>query len=311
MSAKGIFVSYRRIEKKWADRLAKNLGNRFGNDLVFQDVDDIAGGEEWRKKITGAIRNAEVFLVMIGPHWLIDPEGQRRLDDDEDVLRGEVEDALTQKKNILPVLVGNNEMPDAKDLPNDIAALTGFNATPISDANWNRDIGGLLDRIRDLLTATREREPLEKVQQELYRLQQEFFAAVDRDQGLADALDIAQHTLALLDRVNPLYPADTYLQAVRGYTHKNLAIALLRFQRDEEGNSHLAVADQVFTTLLEEYPEDPSAWDGKGSVEFMKGRLEEARRCFERALELYPGYTEARRNLNAVEREIRLRDRGT
>jgi hypothetical protein len=79
MSTQGIFVSYRRIEGQWADRLSRHLGNRFGNDLVFQDVDDIAGGEKWRDKIVAAIHDAEVILVMIGPYWLVDHMGATAL----------------------------------------------------------------------------------------------------------------------------------------------------------------------------------------------------------------------------------------
>jgi TIR domain-containing protein/tetratricopeptide repeat protein len=302
--SKGIFLSYRRVEGSWANRLCRHLGNRFGNDLVFQDVDDIAGGEEWRDKIAAAIHDAEVILVVIGPHWLVDQNGRRRLDDPADVLRKEVVDALEQKKVVLPVLVGGASMPDSKDLPQDIAPLTDRNAIPVTDTNWNDDLGPLLDRLRSLLIPTRQREPLENIQLELYRLQQEFFAALEQQQGPATALDVAQRTLALLDRVSPLYPDDTYLQAVRGYTHKNLAIALPRFERYEEADSHLSVADQVFSTLREEFPKDPSAWDGKGSVEYMKGNLVEARRCFERALELKPDYQEARENLTALLQEL-------
>ena len=304
MSTKGIFLSYRRIEASWANRLARHLGNRFGNDLVFEDVEDIAGGEKWHNKIAAAIRDAEVILVMIGPHWLVDKTGRRRLDEPKDVLRYEVAAALTQKKMILPVLVGGASMPESKELPPNIRRLPGRNAISVTDANWNDDLGRLLDRLRNLLIATRTLEPLESVEVELSRLQQEFFAAIRQDQGAASALDIAQHTLALLDRVSPLYPTNIFLQEVRGYTHKNLAIALYDFERNEEADSHLAVADRVFSTLREEFPNEPPAWDGKGSVEHMKGNIAEARRCFERALELKPDYEEARQNLNALLKEM-------
>jgi tetratricopeptide (TPR) repeat protein len=301
----GVFLSYRRIEAQWADRLARHLGNRLGNDLVFQDVDDIAGGEEWRDSIAAAIRNAEVVLVMIGPHWLADERGRRRLDDPLDVLRGEVAAALAWGKVVLPVLVGGGWMPGSEDLPEDVRPLAGRNAVTLSDAQWNDDLGRLFDRLRALLTPTRERWPLDATRWELYGLQQEFFAALDRDQDPVRALDLAQRTLGLLDRITPLHPSNTWLQAMRGYTHKNLAMALARFGREDEASAHLAVADQVFTTLREEFPDDPSAWDGKGSVEFIKGNLEEACRCFERALALKPDYEEAKQNLAAVLEALR------
>jgi tetratricopeptide (TPR) repeat protein len=302
MSTKGIFVSYRRIEGQWADRLSRHLGNRFGNDLVFQDVDDILGGEKWRDRIAAAIRDAEVILVLIGPYWLVDPQGKRRLDDPEDVLRREVADALEREKVILPVFVGGGAMPDAQDLPADVAPLADREGIPLKDVSWNLDLGRLLDRLRVLLTATRKREPLEDIQWEWWRLQQEFFTALEQGQNPASALDVAQRTFVLLNRATPLYPGDIFLQASRGYTHKNLAIALFDLERDDEANAHLADADRVFSTLTEEFPNDPSAWDGKGSIEFMKGNVEEARRCFERALELKPDYEEPRRNLQELQK---------
>ena len=70
---------------------------------------------------------------------------------------------------------------------------------------------------------------------------------------------MAQRTLATLDSISPLYPDDVYLQAVRGYTHKNCAIALLDFGRDREASEELKTADQVFTTLLDEYPDPNTA----------------------------------------------------
>lgn len=303
----GIFVSYRRVEGEWANRLSRHLGNRFGNDLVFQDVDDIAGGEKWHNKIAQAMASAEVTLVMIGPHWLVDQAGHRRLDDAADVLRSEVAEALRLNKVILPVLVGGATMPDRKELPEDIAPLTDINALNLRDSDWNDDISRLLERVRDILRPTREREQLYNVQLEAYRLQEQFFKVLEQDREPAGALDVARQALALLDRVTPLYPADIILLASRGYTHKNLAIALRRLERHEEGDEHLAMADQVFTTLRDEFPMEPAAWDGKGSVEFMRGNLEEARRCFERALKMNPTYDDAIQNLDTVLAELEKR----
>ncbi|MGZ6613112.1 MAG: toll/interleukin-1 receptor domain-containing protein [Solirubrobacteraceae bacterium] len=68
----GVFLSYRRIEQARVVRLARNLSNRFGADLLFRDVEDIAGGQRWRDSIRAAIDQAEVVLVAIGPRWLVD-----------------------------------------------------------------------------------------------------------------------------------------------------------------------------------------------------------------------------------------------
>lgn len=303
LSVSGVFLSYRRLEHAWADRLARSLANRFGADLVFRDVEDIAGGQRWRATIRTAIQGAEVVVVAIGPRWLADQEGRRRLHEPDDVLRAELVAALELDKPIVPVLVGDASMPALQDLPDALHDLSEHQAVELGDTTWNIDVERLLDRVRVLILPTRRSEPLAQVRDELMRLQGEFFARLD-GQDVAGALDIAQRTLATLNRVSPLYPDDVFLQIVRGYTHKNCAIALLRFGRDAEAAERLDASDQVFTTLLEEYPNEPSAWDGKGSVLATRGQLKESLPYFERAIELKPDYPEARQNRDAVTRAL-------
>ena len=295
----GVFLSYRRAEREWADRLARSLANRFGRDLVFQDVDDIAGGQRWREIIRVAIAGAEVVLAAIGPHWLVDQAGRRRLSEADDVLRGELAEAIALEKPIVPVLVGGAVMPASRDIPEPLADLAEWQAERLDDVTWNVDVERLLARVRALILPTRDSEPLARIKEELARLEGEFWA-LQRAGDVAGALDVAQRTLATLDRILPLYPDDALLQAVRGYTHKNCAIALRDFGRDAEASERLDDADQVFSTLLEEYPDDPYAWDGKGSVIAMRGRLEESLPYFDRAIELKPDYLEPRQNREMV-----------
>jgi hypothetical protein len=76
-----IFVSYRRADSsKWANRLYGHLSMRYGKDLVFQDIDDINAGDDWAGTIRQEISSCQVFLVIIGPHWLDDAKGRRRLE---------------------------------------------------------------------------------------------------------------------------------------------------------------------------------------------------------------------------------------
>jgi tetratricopeptide (TPR) repeat protein len=295
----GVFLSYRRVERAWADRLARNLANRFGADLVFQDVEDIAGGQRWRDSIHGAIEAAEVVAAAIGPHWLVDDSGRRRLDEPGDVLRAELVEALELEKPMVPVLLGGAAMPAGHEVPEVLSDLTERQAIRLDDLTWNIDVERLLERVRALILPTRGSEPLPLIKEELGRLQGDFFTRLEGD-DVAGALDVAQRTLATLDRISPLYPEDVYLQAVRGYTHKNCAIALLSFGRDADASARLDAADRVFTTLLDEYPDDPSASDGKGSVLATRGELKESLPYFERAIELKPDFVEARQNRDAV-----------
>jgi tetratricopeptide (TPR) repeat protein len=295
----GVFLSYRRVEAAWATRLAGSLANRFGKDLVFHDVDDIAGGARWRDTIRAAIDAAEVMLVVIGPQWLVDDRLGRRLDDPGDVLRGELAEALGLRTAIIPVLVGGATMPERDDLPDELGELAERQAIALADSTWNVHLERLLERVRGLLAPDRATEPLAAVKREVQEGQVAFFALLAQER-LADALEIAQETLETLNRVSPLYPGDVDLQTARGYTYKNCGMALRDFGRMAESAASLDEAEAVFDTLLQEYPADPAAWDGKGSVLAVRGELADSLPYFEKAIELKPDYAEARGNRDMV-----------
>jgi hypothetical protein len=102
-----VFISYRRADSsKWADRLYGHLSMRYGKDLVFQDVDNIKAGDDWIETIGQELASCQVFLVIIGPQWLVDAKGRRRLDEPLDVLRMEVSEALSSNSAVIPLLVG-------------------------------------------------------------------------------------------------------------------------------------------------------------------------------------------------------------
>jgi TIR domain len=184
-------------------RGARSLANRFGGDLVFQDVEDIAGGQRWRDTIREAIAAAEVVVVAIGPHWLIDDAGRRRLNDPEDVLRAELVEAFELAKPVVPVLVGGATMPARCDLPDDVSDLSELQTVRLDDMTWKIDAERLLERVRELILPTRGSDPMDRVGQELDRLQRDFFARLDGGdiagaRGIHDnARGIPERTLGL------------------------------------------------------------------------------------------------------------------
>lgn len=114
----GVFISYRRADSAgWAGRLFDHLSNRYGNDLVFQDFDDIPPGQDFIEVIQAGIKDSEVMLVVIGPLWLVNAKGERRLDNPDDVLRIEITMGLTSPLTVIPTLVGSAFMPSPDDLP--------------------------------------------------------------------------------------------------------------------------------------------------------------------------------------------------
>ncbi|MFY9610840.1 MAG: toll/interleukin-1 receptor domain-containing protein [Blastocatellia bacterium] len=111
-----VFISYRRADNAHsATKLYRHLSMRFGKDRVFQDVDDIKPGADFLETIRQELASCQVFLILIGPRWLIDAQG--RLDEPNDVLRMEIAEALGYEATVPPVLVGGAGMPSPDALP--------------------------------------------------------------------------------------------------------------------------------------------------------------------------------------------------
>ena len=128
---RGIFISYRRQDTSHlAGRLYDRLADRFGDDQVFMDVDTIGPGVDFAEEITQAVSTCQVLLAVIGPRWLsaTDEDGQRKLDDPEDIVRLEITAALERDILVIPILVDGAVMPRRQQLPDNLATLARRNA---------------------------------------------------------------------------------------------------------------------------------------------------------------------------------------
>src|SRR5689334_25411466 len=102
-----IFLSYRRGPTGYvATLLAEELRARFGSDSVFMDVDSIPVGVDFRDRLTAAVADCQVLLVLIGDDWTTTrlANGSRRIDDPDDFVRVEIEAALQRGIPVVPVL---------------------------------------------------------------------------------------------------------------------------------------------------------------------------------------------------------------
>ena len=146
-SANRIFISYRRDDAAgYAGRLEEALEKCLGRGSVFRDVLDIPPGEDFAAAIRARLASAPAVLVLIGPRWAgSEPPGQRRIDDEDDLVRLEVAVALNSGARVVPVLLPGVEMPAEADLPLTLTPLARRNAMSLSDAHWDADIGRLAD----------------------------------------------------------------------------------------------------------------------------------------------------------------------
>jgi hypothetical protein len=154
LSPLSILLSYRREDSSaYAILLYEGLAARFGSG-VFMDIDSLAPGVDFVRAIDDTLRSCDVVLALIGPRWLsaTDSLGKRRLEDDDDFVRVEIESALTSGVVVVPVLVGGATMPGRDQLPVSLEQLTRRNAFEVSDRRWKDDVSELLLRLNEIAT---------------------------------------------------------------------------------------------------------------------------------------------------------------
>jgi uracil-DNA glycosylase len=152
-----IFINYRRQDSEgYVGRLFDHLSGHFEPDALFMDVDSIPPGADFVTFLSESVAACDVFLSVIGPHWLTltDDAGSRRIDQWNDFVHIEIQSALEQNKLIIPVLVGGAKMPSPKSLPEDIAALSNRNAVELSHQRFSYDVEKLVEAIKEMVPAT-------------------------------------------------------------------------------------------------------------------------------------------------------------
>jgi hypothetical protein len=138
-----IFINYRRAEAEYAaGALGRDLRRHFGDDRIFRDKEDIAGGASWKRRVLDEINRESALLILIGRDWakVTDAQGKRRLENPDDPLRMEIADGLSDGAAILPILLENAEMPADTELPEDLRSITEHNALKLRDSDWQYDL---------------------------------------------------------------------------------------------------------------------------------------------------------------------------
>jgi pterin-4a-carbinolamine dehydratase len=157
-----IFISYRREDTAAeAGRLRTTLLGQFGDEAVFMDTSSIQPGAQWPSRISSALESARAVLVIIGPEWIrvSDQWGGRRIDEDDDWVRKEIEQALSEDKEVIPVLVREALVPPTRKLPESISALFDRQAIEIRTSYWDHDIKLLQSRLESVAGTPVAREP--------------------------------------------------------------------------------------------------------------------------------------------------------
>ena len=145
-----LFISYRRQDAAaQAARLQDDLAERYGRQHVFRDVDSLEPGTDSARSFNQALALSDAVVVLIGPQWLSaqGPNGRRRIDDRDDLVRSQVVAALSLGKHIVPVLVGSAAMPDLYALPSDLGGLARLRPALLRDELWDTDLNRLVNAL--------------------------------------------------------------------------------------------------------------------------------------------------------------------
>ena len=148
--AGSIFISYRRDDTAAeAGAIFHAIRDKLGQESVFMDTSSISAGAEWPNEIRSALEAARLVIVVIGAQWVrsSDEWGRRRIDQDGDWVRREVETATNSSALIIPVLVNGAKLPPQNVLPDVLRPLVQRQAIELRRDYWDHDILLLLAQL--------------------------------------------------------------------------------------------------------------------------------------------------------------------
>ncbi|MDP9144119.1 MAG: tetratricopeptide repeat protein [Actinomycetota bacterium] len=125
------------------------LNEYYGSRAVWLDHAAITLGDDFAKALNTALAGSDVLLAIIGPDWLTaEKEGRRRLEDPDDWVRREIVSALgLGRVQVIPVLVGDAQLPEAEELPEPLRAVPKLQAIAVRPERFEDDVDNLTKRI--------------------------------------------------------------------------------------------------------------------------------------------------------------------
>lgn len=151
-----IFISYRRRDTATiTGRIYDRLLRHYPESGLFKDVDKMPPGHNFLDVITATISKTDVMLVIIGPHWIYDEDGDSLFERQVDYVTAEIESAFSNDVLVIPVLVKNTLPPLKDDLPAPLQKLALNHAVTVrDDPDFHRDMDRLVNYLDSLDTPT-------------------------------------------------------------------------------------------------------------------------------------------------------------
>lgn len=143
-----IFISYRHDDRLHVRSLQAALEARVGRAGVLRDITSPTSQGDLRDVIGNLVADADTVLAVIGPRWHRGDSGPfSAAAEHRDWVRFELSLALAWRKEIIPVLFEDAQMPARSELPPDLADLADVLAVRLRDSDWEADLGKLYHRL--------------------------------------------------------------------------------------------------------------------------------------------------------------------
>jgi tetratricopeptide (TPR) repeat protein len=288
---KTVFISYRRTNAPWALAIFQNL-TQHGYDVFF-DFMGIAGGD-FESVILENIRARAHFLILLTPSAL------ERCGETDDWLRREIEAALDNRRNIVPLMLESFDFGTpaiSNQLTGKLDTIRRYNALRVP-----------VEYFMEAMSRLREKHlnvPLSAV---IHPASSSAQKAARKDQAAAAAAPaVEEKELTAQQWFERGFDATELQEALRYYSEA------IRLKPDYTGAyNNRGIARRIKDDLdcaLRDYdeairlkPDYADAYNNRGNARRNKGDLDGALRDYDEAIRLKPDYTGAYNNRGIARR---------
>ena len=279
---KTVFISYRRTNIPWALAIYQNL-TAHGYDVFF-DYDSIASGD-FEQVILGNIRARAHFLVVLTPSAL------ERCVSPDDWLRREIETALDEKRNIVPVFLEGFDFGSpsiSKYLTGKLESLKKYNGQNVPAGFFEEAMGKIRDKFLNV--------PLDSV---LHPVSATVQKEVEKQQiSASEATQVKEKELTAQEWFEKGYKSTNsdekihcYTEAIRlkpdyadAYTNRGVV-------RYHKGDLDGAIKD--YNEAIRLKPDDADPYANRGVARYKKSDLDGSIKDYNEAIRLKPDYANA------------------
>ena len=277
---KTVFISYRRTNIPWALAIYQNL-TAHGYDVFF-DYDSIASGD-FEQVILGNIRARAHFLVVLTPSAL------ERCVSPDDWLRREIETALDEKRNIVPVFLEGFDFGSpsiSKYLTGKLKTLKKYNGQNVPAGFFDEAMGKIRDKFLNI--------PLDSV---LHPVSATVQKEVQKQQiSASEATQIKEKELTAQEWFERGFKSGDFDEQIRCYSeairlkpdyaaaYGNRGYAII----ESEGDLELSLKDLNESIKLDS--NSAIAYNNRGRIYHRQGKYDKAIADFNLSVELDQNY---------------------